>query len=50
LNSEGEEGKEEIVEKRTVGLQSAYVQEPRNFSGEEGEPCINSKELTILYE
>jgi hypothetical protein len=46
LNVEVEEGKEEIEEKRTVSLQPAYVQEPRNFIGEEGAPCINSEELT----
>jgi hypothetical protein len=46
LNTEVEERREE---KRAVNLQLAWTQEPRNYMREISRPCINCKELTIIW-
>ena len=44
-----EERREEREEKRDVNLQSVWTQEPINSVREISGPCINCKELTIIW-
>ncbi len=44
-----EERRVERKEKRAVNLQPAWTQEPKKSMRETSGPCINYKELTIIW-